>query len=304
MSTFVITGATGMIGCSLASLALKNGDNVIAIARNGSSRLDRIPCGATVLCADLNQLKTLKTDLCADFFVHLGWEKTSPLERDNVLAQQKNVDYTVDAVNLANRMGCKCFVGAGSQAEYGLCAKPLTPQTAENPLSEYGKSKLKAGETSRRVAGDLGMRHVWARILSVFGKGDNKTTLMSYLIDCFSNGKTAELTACDQVWDYLYAEDCALALYLLAKHGKNGKSYPLGSGQPRLLKDYVLAVKNAVNPNATINFGAKDYYPHQPMFLCADITELTNDCGFLPKFSFEQGLQCVLQGEKNGSKKD
>ena len=33
--------------------------------------------------------------------------------------QLQNIQYTLDAVRLAKRLGCKVFVGAGSQAEYG-----------------------------------------------------------------------------------------------------------------------------------------------------------------------------------------
>jgi len=43
-----------------------------------------------------------------------------------------------------------------------------------------------------------------------------------------------------------------------------------------------------------LQFSKKEYYPHQPMYLCADISELTNDTGWKPEVSFEEGVKRTL----------
>ena len=299
MAKIVVNGATGMIAVSLIKTALDKGDEVYAIARKNSHRVDNIPSGAKVVFCDLSELIALKPDFSADIFFHLAWDKTGAGGRDDVDVQLKNVEYTLDAVRLAKKLGCKKFVGAGSQAEYGITDKPLTPNSMLNPSSGYGVAKMCAGKMSKLLASQLGISHSWARILSVFGENDAPTTLISYLIDTFKKGERAELTKCEQTWDYVYADDCALALYLIGKNGVDGKSYPIGSGKPRKLSEFVTVVRDKVNKNAEICFGAKDYYPHQPMFLCADITELTEDTGFVPQYSFEEGINKTL-GATNG----
>ena len=299
MAKIVVNGATGMIAVSLIKTALDKGDEVYAIARKNSNRVDNIPSGAKVIFCDLSELIALKPDFSADIFFHLAWDKTGAGGRDDVDVQLKNVEYTLDAVRLAKKLGCKKFVGAGSQAEYGITDKPLTPNSMLNPSSGYGVAKMCAGKMSKLLASQLGISHSWARILSVFGENDAPTTLISYPIDTFKKGERAELTKCEQTWDYVYADDCALALYLIGKNGVDGKSYPIGSGKPRKLSEFVTVVRDKVNKNAEICFGAKDYYPHQPMFLCADITELTEDTGFVPQYSFEEGINKTL-GATNG----
>ena len=55
----------------------------------------------------------------------------------------------MDAVNLAHRLGCEFFIGAGSQAEYGRVEGKLNAQVPTNPENGYGMAKLCAGQMSR-----------------------------------------------------------------------------------------------------------------------------------------------------------
>ena len=50
-------------------------------------------------------------------------------------------------------------------------------------------------------------------------------------------------------------------------------------------------IRDAVNPELEIGLGELDYYPKQVMHLEADISNLTADTGFLPAYSFEEGIR-------------
>lgn len=54
---------------------------------------------------------------------HFGWMGTTGAARNDMDLQCRNIAYTIDAVRLAQRFGCKTFIGAGSQAEYGRTEK-------------------------------------------------------------------------------------------------------------------------------------------------------------------------------------
>ncbi len=293
---FVVTGATGMIGYALVNQIKKEGHEVVALVHSSSKRISVIPNGVETVSCGLDEYGNYEPDFKADVFVHLAWGKTDPNSRDNKSAQEANVQYTVDAVKLANKMGCKVFVGAGSQAEYGVKSEPLTCNTLADPQSEYGKAKLKAGVLAKAECDKYGIRFNWCRILSVYGIGDNSTTLISYIINSFSKGESPVLTKCEQIWDYVYSEDCANAVYLIALRGVNGKIYPIASGNSRKLSEFVNDIACEMNFTGKIGFGEKEYYPHQPMFLCADISELTSDTGFTPKVSFKDGIKYILSG--------
>ena len=138
------------------------------------------------------------------------------------------------------------------------------------------------------------MRQCWVRILSVYGPNDGENSLISYLIREFKAGNSPHLTKCEQMWDYLYADDAADAILAVVENGKEGKAYPLGSGNGRRLSEYVEDIKNAINPTIEVQFGAKEYYPHQPMHLVADISELTKDTRWKPDYSFNDGLKRLV----------
>ena len=139
----------------------------------------------------------------------------------------------------------------------------------------------------------LGMRHNWVRILNVYGPNDGENTLISYVMRELKAGRFPELTKCEQIWDYIFADDAADAILAIAERGKDGKAYPLGSGKGRILSEYVEDILTILNPSVEIKYGAKDYYPHQPMHLVADIKDLTKDTGWKPVWEFNKGLERI-----------
>lgn len=295
--TYVISGATGMIGRAVIAALLARGDRVIALVRPHSSRAAGLPAHErlTLLSCDLSDYRDHVPTERADVFLHLAWAATTGQGREDTALQLQNVQYTLDAVQLAHRFGCEAFVGAGSQAEYGPASAPLAATSPTDPQSGYGVGKYAAGKLSRILCHQLGMRHCWARILSIYGEGDGAGTLIMYLIRALLAGETPALTPCEQIWDYLYVEDAARALIAIADRGHDGAVYPVGSGKGRPLYEYVTALRDIVAPQAELAIGARPYYPHQPMLLVADITELTAHTGFLPRVPFEEGIGRVLR---------
>ena len=49
------------------------------------------------------------------------------------------------------------------------------------------------------------------------------------------------------MWDYLYCEDAANALLLLARHGRDGGIYPIGSGTARPLREYIEIIRDEID---------------------------------------------------------
>ena len=292
----IVTGASGMIGSALIRLLLKENYEIIAIVRPNSKKIENIPKDdkITIVECDLSSLKLLFDNFSeCDLFFHFGWIGTMGNSRDDVYLQLKNIEYTLDAVKLAKKSGCKTFVGAGSQAEYGSTDKKLSPNTPVNPVTGYGIAKYSAGKLSRLLAKELSIKHCWGRILSVYGPGDNNSMIMS-CINSISNNEPFNTTKGDQLWDYLYCDDCAQAFYDIAKKGNDGKTYTIGSGMIKPLKEYINIIKDLINPDFEVGFGKIDYFPNQVMYLCADINELTKDTGFKPKTTFIEGIQTII----------
>jgi len=294
-----ITGCTGMIGLSLINYHLKEGDEIIALAHSGSSRISSIPNDPSVkiIECEMSDYWGLRGKEECDIFYHLAWAGTSGFDRDDAIIQSNNVGYSLDAVKLAASWGAKKFVGVGSQAEYGIVNIPMNENTPTHPISGYGIAKMAAGGLCRILCKQMGLDFNWARVLSVYGENDSKNSLIMYLIDTLLKGESPVLTKCEQIWDYIYSDDCACALACIALKGVDGRTYCIGNGVPTSLKDYVLSVRDSVDPDLEIVFGGREYYPHQPMYLCADISDLKNDTGFLPKYLFKEGIERTIESE-------
>ena len=299
MKKIIVTGATGCVGSAIVRRALAQGMEVTCIVHEGSKRLGNLPQDERVKIVECNlsNYNSLNIDGQHDAFIHMAWEKTFGASRDDAEAQTRNIQYTLDACHLAKRCGCQVFVGAGSQAEYGLQTVDLTPNIPVNPESGYGIAKYAAGKLSAMLCKSLGIRQNWVRILSVYGPNDGENTLISYVIRELKAGRSPELTKCEQTWDYLYADDAGDAILAVAEKGIDSKSYPLGSGGGRKLSDYIKDIRDIVNPSVEIQFGSKDYYPHQPMHLVADIQDLIDDTGWKPRFTFADGLQTMINNK-------
>lgn len=319
MKRAIVTGATGMIGMALTKELLKNGYEVACLVRPDSDRVSRfeaeiegfrrqknlqeklhiVPLGLSELGGD-DAVDAINAAFgvaeAADVFFHLGWEGTFGGAREDIELQKKNVANTLDAVWLAYKAGASTFVGAGSQAEYGRVEDgvKLSAYIPTHPENEYGKAKLRAGIDSRAICKSLGMRHIWARILSVYGPGDGENTMVMSGIRSLLKGERPVYTKGEQLWDYLYAGDAARALVAMAERGVDGRIYPLGSGSVRPLREYIEIIRDTVNPLAEVGIGEREYNEGQVMYLCADIEELTKDTGFVPEISFEEGIKITV----------
>lgn len=300
MKNVVITGPTGAIGTALVRQCIEHGVKVTAVCHRGSERIAELPKSHLVTAVacnldELEKLPELAGDSDYDTFFHLGWDGTFGNSRNNMPGQVENIWHTLDAVKAAHAMGCSKFVGAGSQAEYGRKNEKLTPDTPVFPETGYGMAKLCAGQMSRGMCEQLKMTHVWGRVLSVYGPGDGKHAMIMSVIDKLLHGKEPYLTKGEQLWDYLYSADAAKAFYLIGEKGIHGKVYPIGSGSVRPLWEYVRMVRDSIDPGLPLGMGKVEYAPGQVMYLCADISELTRDTGFLPEYSFEEGIRQTVE---------
>lgn len=303
MKRVIITGATSMIGAALTEECLRNHVEVLAIIRKNSRHAGRLPQSKllTVRECSLDELALL-TDLEGyDVFYHLAWDYTSKAVRDNPVLQEKNIQYTLEAVELAARAGCSKFIGAGSQAEYGPVEGVISPDTEVRPQIAYGIAKYAAGKLSRRLCDSHRMIHVWARVFSVYGRNDNADTMPDYAISQFLKGETAYFSAGIQQWDYLHESDAGRIFYLLGEKSDKSKVYCVASGVSRPLRQFVLEMREVFGKEAQCEF-AKEQTEAKAYGLQADVAELVHDIGYVPQVTFAEGIADMIaykRGEYN-----
>ncbi len=293
-----LTGGSGPIGLALIKKLLQEGIEVLLIQRGESAKLKYLPedMRLRMECCTLEELGAyVPKESEFDVFFHLGWANTRKDLRDDLIQQNKNIKYSCDAVEVARRLGCHSFIGAGSQAEYGRHNEALRDDTLCIPETAYGAMKLSACHATRILCQKYGIRHVWPRILSGYGLYDNiKSVLVSNIINSLQ-GKELEFSKGEQIWDFVYMDDIANALYLIGKRGRDGATYPIGSGKARPLKEYVCILCEKLGNLKNMGLGKIPYTDTQIMHLEADISKLQVDTGWKPEVEFEDGIEKVIE---------
>ena len=293
-----------MIGVALIEECLRHDIEIYAVVRSSSGKAGRLPLSEKIHLTDcsLEDLSDLPGRIPGgcDTFYHIAWGNTGEARNKSTELQSRNIFYTLQAVRAAAELGCRRFIGAGSQAEYGpMDVEKISPDSPVNPSTPYGASKLAAGHLAGMLCRELGMECIWPRIFSVYGKYEKETTMVASGLRKMLAGEPTEFTPAMQRWDYLYSKDAGRAFYLIGEKGKGGSVYCVGSGQARPLKEYIeemAALTGAGKPG----IGAKPYPPGAVMNLCADIGTLTGDTGFIPEYTFEQGIRETIEWIKAG----
>lgn len=301
MKKIVITGATSSLGTALIDECIRQNIKVLALVNPNSMNIKRITVHplVTIQECELTNLTQYECNGKFDAFIHLAWGAThGEAARNQYEPQVQNIQYCLDAVKLAERLGCEVFVGAGSQAEYGRTNEILTEKTATNPETPYGIAKLCAGQMTRLMCREKGIRHIWPRILSTYGPRYTPDTVINYTINELLRGNVPVLSGGDQIWDFIFSEDVAKALYLLAEKGHDGEVYVIGSGHSEPLKNYLYKVRDIIDPKLQLGLGQKPYSSNAVMHLACDISKLTNDTGFYPSVSFEDGIVKTIEWNK------
>ena len=310
----IITGATGFLGKALCKELTENGHEVTAIVRPESAEKVKDLEVSRVIELPLEELDSLteqednrepeshdsrkrsKTRLGEppkdyDVFFHLAWNGSGGEARNDYGVQLGNLRYMEKALKAAKGCGCKKFIGAGSQAEYGVVhGKAAENTTVPNPFMMYGAAKLACLHMGRVLAEQLGITFVWPRIYSVYGPREDDPTVLGYVARTLREGKEPGLGTCGNLWDFLYITDFTRAMRLLAEKREAEGVYHVASGDVRKLREFVELERDAIKPGIRLKFGARETDEKRTFWLEPEISRLKG-LGFQCKVSFEQGIR-------------
>lgn len=285
----VLTGATGFLGRALCHELKENGHNVTAVIRPESSEKAEFLEADNRVVLPLNNLEQLSGNY--HVFFHLAWNGSGGEERNDYHAQLKNLIYMEKALKAAKNCGCHKFIGAGSQAEYGVIhKKTLEYETVPNPFMMYGAAKLACMHMGRILAEQLGITFVWPRIYSVYGPRKNDPTLLGYVARTLREGKVPELSACENMWDFMYITDFTRAMRTLAESSEAEGIYHIASGKTDRLQCFVEQLRDAIRPDIQLGFGIKQTDPSRTFWLEPNVLRLEK-MSFQCETSFQEGIR-------------
>jgi nucleoside-diphosphate-sugar epimerase len=295
MKRAIVTGATGFIGRHLLEKLLGLNIEIIAVSHS-ECRPDFLPPHVIWISDDLssslglsNKIKTVfSKDI--DAFYHLAWNGVSPEYKNDLNEQIKNLAIGLNALYCAKECGARRFVNLGTVAEYVACDGLINEKWTPSPADIYGATKVAVRYMMDVIAKNIDQNIIFTILCSTFGEYRADDNVVSYTIKKLLRREKPLYGDLEQMWDFLYVKDVVNALYLIAEKGMPGSTYSIGSGIYRHLYEYVQEIRNIIDPSLPIGIGEIKSKYEKVLNSCVDSFLLQKDTGFMPLYSFRDGI--------------
>ncbi len=247
-TNYIILGAGGAIGQTLAEELISKNERVKLVSRTGRGML-----AAEVAIADLTNLDETKNSIEESSVVYLVaglrykasvWEEQWP----------KIMRNTVEACKAKNAR----LVFFDNVYPYGKVKGHMTEDTPVNPCSKKGEVRATIAEYLLSETRKNNITAMIARSADFYGPYANKTsTPFMLIIERLAKGKKATpLADINTVHSYTYTVDCGKALYLLGKEQSAwNQVWHLPTASPPLTGEEfirIVAKKLGVSPDFTV----------------------------------------------------
>jgi dihydroflavonol-4-reductase len=255
----LVTGATGFVGAAVARALLGAQWQVRVLARRSSDRRNLKNLDVEVTEGDLADLDSLRRAAqgCEGLF-HVAADYRLGA-RDPAELYRANVEGTRNILSAARRSGVQRIVYTSSVATIGIPADGTpgdeqSPNSLENMIGHYKRSKYQAEEVVREAARD-GISVVIVSPSTPVGPGDVKPTPTGQLVLDAAAGRMPAYV--DTGLNIVHVDDVAAGQLLAYERGKAGERYILG-GQDMSLREILEMIAHLAGrspPRARLPYG-------------------------------------------------
>jgi UDP-glucose 4-epimerase len=299
---FLITGAAGFLGSSLANHLAREGHQVRGLDDLSTGDPQALAPDVHFTRGDVGDRPKLWTLLQeVDVVYHLAARVSVP---ESILYPRDynavNVGGTVALMEAMRDVGVRRVVLASSGAVYGdLGEQPLKEVVTPNPRSPYAVSKLAAEFYVRTIGGLWGIETVSLRIFNAYGPGQHLPAshppVVPYFLRQSLRGGTLVVHGDgSQTRDYVYVDDAVSAMVAASTAPNiNGLVLNVGSGTETSVRDLVKQVLDVTNSTPEVIYNSQTSGGVSRM--TADLTLAQAKLNFRPSLKLPDGLRLTLQ---------
>lgn len=299
---FLITGAAGFLGASLANSLVRDGHQVRGLDDLSTGDPQAIDKSVHFTRGDVSDRPKLWTLLQnVDCVYHLAARVSVP---ESILYPREyntvNVGGTVSLMEAMRDVGVRRVVFISSGAIYGKQARqPLKETVRPFPDSPYAVSKL-SSETYVRTIGELwGIETVSLRVFNAYGPGQNlppshPPVIPNFIKQSVRNGSIIIHSSGEQTRDYVYVDDVVRAMVAAATAPSiDGEVINVGSGTETNVRDLARLIVEITGSSAEIIYNPRASSGIDRM--CADLSLAGEKLGYSPRSMLEEGLQLTIR---------
>ena len=293
MKKAIVTGANGFIGKTLVKVLLERNYEIVAL----DIRFDDVLLNNNfVTCINvLNKaVAELKDEIPKneyDCFFHLAWVGTSGPARADYEMQLNNVKIACDYIKLCKVVGCKRVIYASSINEMETYEYLQSDNIEPSGGYIYGTGKLAAHLMGETVAKMNDVEFIPVIITNIYGIGEKSARMVYTSINKLIRKEHCSFTAGYQTYDFIYITDAINSIIEVSEKGKAFNCYYIGSGEPKPLREFLIEMKNIVDPEAEIGLGDIPFKGIDISYSQFDLKKVEKDTGYRNKISFAEGIK-------------
>ena len=298
MNKVLITGITGFLGSHIAENLIASNIAVIGLKRSNSDIWRCKGFEDAVHWVDIDEEGLYEKELSAmdfDTVIHGAWIGVASDLRNDWGEQSKNISFLLSLLEISKNAGASKFIFLGSQAEYGSFNGKINEDYPANAVNAYAGVKLACLELVKTFCLTNNMNWIWLRLFSFFGEKENSNWLIPSLIRLMKVGNQMDFTKGEQKYAYLYVKDFATIMNSLVTSSVQSGIYNVSSSESRTIKSLIEEIRDYVNPNFVLNFGALPYRVNQSMHMEGDSEKLFSQIGKINSTDFRKALVTTLE---------
>lgn len=297
MRKVVVTGANGFLGNALCKELIRNGVQVFALVKCGGEPIE----GALMVECEMSDYYRLDELVLSDFdtIFHFAWAGSAGEVRGDYNVQLKNIRYTCELIESCYKKKCKRFIFASSIMEYEV-VENVNADLELGLNSIYSTSKLTADYyINALTSSKFKMDYIRGIISNVYGPGEKSLRLVNNSVRRMLRGERCSFSPGEQLYDFVYIDDAIKAFISIACYGKSHKAYYVGSLNPKPLKEFLIEMRDAINPNLDIGIGDISFDGVSLSYEEFDIMAVKEDTGFAARYSFREGIKKTAEWIQN-----
>lgn len=305
-ATFLITGATGLIGSTLIHclLALENGVKAVAPVRNAAK------CKALFSEEELSAINIVECNLetvdytsmgCVDYIVHCAAPTSSKFFVEHAIETFEIIyNGTERLLKYAKENAVKGFVYLSSLEVYGTMTDDTVPVTEScqfhlDPLSvrsSYPMAKRAAENLCCLYSYQYGVPVKVARLTQTTGPGiakDDNRVIAQFARLAANNQDIVLHSTGESARPYCYTTDAVSAILYILLRGKSGEAYNVANEETyisaRGMAEYL---RDNFNPNISVRVELNDNMGYAPVSKLRLSTEKLRALGWMPKYGLKE----------------
>lgn len=298
----IVTGANGFIGKQLINELLNRNYKIVALDIRFDDALlnnKNVTC-INVLDKEVLELVSLIHADNYNCFFHLAWAGTSGPNRANYEMQLNNVQLACQYVELCSKIGCKRFLYASSINEMETYEYLQSDDIEPSGGYIYGTGKLAAHLMGETVAKTNNIDFIPVIITNIYGVGEKSARMIYTSIVKLINGEHCSFTEGFQTYDFIYITDAINSIVEVSEKGKPFNRYYIGSGEPKPLREFLLTMRDIVDPKAELGLGDIPFKGIDISYNQFDLKKVEKDTGYKNEISFENGIKMTADWIRNG----